>query len=126
MFNGVQSPLVDCFSPTCFADGEDTVCYVIKKHVNNGATNLGFPAFDKDRQLKGFFQDTAHALGNSVEFFSLSELNVQPVRVQELQQDLEKLSLSPTHKGMVKCLHDYKDVTEMKRDIEIDIRRGTK
>jgi len=126
MFNGVQSPLVDCFSPTCFADGEDTICYVIKKHVNNGATNLGFPAFDKDRQLKGFFQDTPHALGNSVEFFSLSELNVQPIRVQELQQDLEKLSLSPTHKGMVKCLHDYKDVTDMKRDIEIDIRRGTK
>lgn len=126
MFNGVQSPLVDCFSPTCFADGEDTICYVIKKHVNNGATNLGFPAFDKDRQLKGFFQDTTHALGNSVEFFSLSELNVQPIRVQELQQDLEKLSLSPTHKEMVKCLHDYKDVTDMKRDIEIDIRRGTK
>jgi len=126
MFNGVQSPLADCFSPTCFADGEDTICYVIKKHANNGATNLGFPAFDKDRQLKGFFQDTPHALGNSVEFFSLSELNVQPIRVQELQQDLEKLSLSPTHKGMVKCLHDYKDVTDMKRDIEIDIGRGTK
>lgn len=118
IWKDTQPPLIDFNSPR-FLEGEHTVYYVYVKHFHNGATNLGFPAFDKGGNLKGFFQETAAGLGESMGYLSLSTLAVAAPRIQELHNEFAKtLRLTtPTSNSAIKCLRDYRDLEQMKEDI---------
>jgi len=110
--------LLDVDSPR-FLESEQMIHYVYMKCFHNGATNLGFPAFDKSCKLKGFFQEKMAGLHDSAGYLPLSPLNVKPSKVHEIQKEFaNKVSTkTPSSDDSIKCLLNYKDLSQMKEDI---------
>ena len=118
IWKDTQPPLIDIDSPR-FLDSEHMVYYAYMKIFRNGGTGLGFPAFDRSFKLTGFFQEHAAAFHEPVIYIALSSLQVQRDQVSELEAELKSgLSIdSSDSKDLIKCLYDYKDLSEMKQDI---------
>jgi len=110
----------DVDSP-CFLDSDKMVHFVFMKLFHNGATNMGFPAFDKSFKLTGFYQENAGVFRQSVIHLSLDSLKIQTSKVREVEKEFKKnISLGTSDsKGLTKCLKDYKNLSEMKQDITL-------
>jgi len=100
-------------------ESEQMIHYVYMKYFHNDATNLGFPAFDKNLKLKGFFQENAAGLHDSAGYLPLSSLNVKASKVDEVQKEFaDKMSTKkPNSNNLIKCLRNYKDLLHMKEDV---------
>jgi len=109
--NDVDSP--------CFLDSQRMVYYVCMKNFHNGATNMGFPAFDKSFKLTGCFQESAGLFRENLVYLPLASLKIQAGKVREVEKEFKR-SISPDtsdSKGLIKCLKDYKNLSEMKQHI---------
>ena len=114
MFAGTHPPLVDIESPR-FQECEHMVHYVYTKNVHNGVTILGFPAFDKAGNLKGFLQENANALYEPVIYLALSSLSLHASKVREVEKEFTDAMPLPNSKQCIKCLDDYESLSEMKK-----------
>merc|ERR1712159_486559 len=108
----------DAVSP-CFLDSDQMVHYVLMKIFHKGATNMGFPAFDKSFKLTGFFQENAGVFRQNVVHLSLASLKIQASKVREVEKEFKNIISLDTadSKRLIKCLKDYKNLSEMKQDI---------
>ena len=103
----------------CFLDSQRMVYYVCMKNFHNGASNMGFPAFDTSFKLTGCFQESAGLLCQNLVYLPLASLKIQAGKVRELEKEFKRsISLdTPDSTGLIKCLKDYKNLSEMKQHI---------
>lgn len=108
----------DFESPLCL-ESQRKVYYVCMKNLNNGATNMGFPAFDKSFKLIGCFQERAELFRHSLGYLPLSSLKLQADKVREVEKEFKStISLDAQEsKSVIKCLKDFKNLSEMKQHI---------
>lgn len=118
IWKDTQPSLLDVESPR-FLESEQMIYYVYMKHFHNDATNLGFPAFDKNLKLKGFFQEKAAGVHDSAGYLPLSSLGVEASKVNEVQKEFaDAISAKKPHSdNLIKCLLNYKDLSHMKADV---------
>jgi len=102
-----------------FLNSDQMVHYVCMKKFHNGATNMGFPAFDKSFKLTGFFQENAGIFRQEVIHLSLPSLNIETRKVREVEKEFKKnISLGRSDsEGLIKCVKNYKNLSEMKQDM---------
>ena len=104
---------------------ENSVHYAIASSFNSNVTNLGFAGFDKNGKLKGFFQEIEAHEGRGeteINFLAVEECKLTAQEIQSLNNNLQKLLRSKCgtkSQGILKCLDDYPDISQMKEDISI-------